>query len=193
MFTDIYDFTTISEGRSPEEVVAMLSEYFDLFSEVVAAHDGTIIQFHGDSVFAMWNAPVADTRHAEHACRCALAVEERLQAFNSAQRAKGLPEFRTRFGIHTGTAVVGSVGARERLQYTAMGDTVNVASRLEGMNKDYGTSVLASGAVVAQCKDMVKFRPLGTAKAKGRSTALDIYEVVGVVRTVDTTEAGTAA
>jgi adenylate cyclase len=125
--------------------------------------------------------PVADTRHAEHACRCALAVEERLEAFNSAQRASGLPEFRTRFGIHTGTAVVGSVGAKERLQYTAMGDTVNVASRLEGMNKDYGTSVLASGAVVAQCKDMVKFRPLGTAKAKGRSTALDIYEVVGVV------------
>ncbi|WP_164843143.1 adenylate cyclase Cya1 [Sinorhizobium meliloti] len=193
MFTDIYDFTTISEGRSPEEVVAMLSEYFDLFSEVVAAHDGTIIQFHGDSVFAMWNAPVADTRHAEHACRCALAVEERLEAFNSAQRASGLPEFRTRFGIHTGTAVVGSVGAKERLQYTAMGDTVNVASRLEGMNKDYGTSVLASGAVVAQCKDMVKFRPLGTAKAKGRSTALDIYEVVGVVRAVNTTEAGTAA
>lgn len=193
LFTDIYDFTTISEGRSPEEVVAMLSEYFDLFSEIVDAHDGTIIQFHGDSVFAMWNAPVADVRHAENACRCALAVEERLRAFNAAQRARGLPEFRTRFGIHTGTAVVGSVGAKERLQYTAMGDTVNVASRLEGMNKDYGTTVLASGAVVAQCKDMVKFRPLGTARAKGRSTALDIYEVVGVARAVDTAETGTAA
>ncbi|WEX77632.1 cache domain-containing protein [Sinorhizobium numidicum] len=178
LFTDIYEFTTISERHSPEEVVAMLSEYFDIFSEVVAAHDGTIIQFLGDSVFAMWNAPVADERHAEHACRCALAVEERLRAFNERQKTRGLPEFRTRFGIHTGTAVVGSVGARERLQYTAMGDTVNVASRLEGMNRDYGTTILASGAVVAQCRDVVTFRPLGSAQAKGRATALEIYEVL---------------
>jgi adenylate cyclase len=156
----------------------MLSEYFDIFSEVVAAHEGTIIQFHGDSVFAMWNAPVSDAHHAEHACRCALAVEERLGTFNAQQKERGLPEFRTRFGIHTGTAVVGSVGARERLQYTAMGDTVNVASRLEGMNKDYGTTILASGAVVAQCSDAIAFRPLGSAQAKGRASALEIYEVL---------------
>jgi adenylate cyclase len=196
LFTDIYDFTTISERHSPEEVVAMLSGYFDLFSEVVAAHEGTIIQFLGDSVFAMWNAPVADARHAEHACRCALAVEERLEAFNTAQRAKGLPEFRTRFGIHTGTAVVGSVGAKERLQYTAMGDTVNVASRLEGMNKDYGTTILASGAVVAQCEGAVTFRPLGSAQAKGRASALEIYEVVGapmMAAAGDSAQTGTAA
>ncbi|MBM3089896.1 HAMP domain-containing protein [Ensifer sp. T173] len=178
LFTDIYDFTTLSERHAPEEVVAMLSEYFDIFSEVVDAHDGTIIQFLGDSVFAMWNAPAPDERHAENACRCALAVEERLQAFNEAQRKKGLPEFRTRFGIHTGTAVVGSVGAKERLQYTAMGDTVNVASRLEGMNKNYGTTIMASGAVVAQASDAITFRPLGSAQAKGRATALDVYEVL---------------
>ena len=196
LFTDIYDFTTISERHSPEEVVAMLSEYFDIFSEVVAAHDGTIIQFLGDSVFAMWNAPVADALHAEHACRCALAVKERLAAFNAAQRAKGLPEFRTRFGIHTGTAVVGSVGARERLQYTAMGDTVNVASRLEGMNKDYETTILASGAVAAQCPDAIAFRPLGFAQAKGRATALEIYEVLSansIAAPQASAETGTAA
>lgn len=178
LFTDIYDFTTLSERHSPEEVVAMLSEYFDIFSETVGEHDGTIIQFLGDSVFAMWNAPAPDEKHAEHACRCALAVEERLRAFNAEQRKKGLPEFRTRFGIHTGTAVVGNVGARERLQYTAMGDTVNVASRLEGMNKTYGTTIMASGAVVAQAGDAIRFKPLGTAQAKGRATALDIYEVL---------------
>ncbi|WP_018235229.1 adenylate/guanylate cyclase domain-containing protein [Ensifer sp. BR816] len=179
LFTDIYDFTTISEHHSPEAVVAMLSDYFDIFSEVVATHDGTIIQFLGDSVFAMWNAPIADPRHAEHACRCALAAEERLVAFNAKQREMGLPEFRTRFGIHTGPAVVGSVGAKERLQYTAMGDTVNVASRLEGMNKDYGTTILASGAVVAQSSDAIAFRPLGSAQAKGRASVLEIYEVLG--------------
>ncbi len=196
LFTDIYDFTTISEHHSPEAVVAMLSEYFDIFSEVVAAHDGTIIQFLGDSVFAMWNAPVADPRHAEHACRCALAVEERLDAFNAKQRGKGLPEFRTRFGIHTGPAVVGSVGAKERLQYTAMGDTVNVASRLEGMNKDYGTTILASGAVVAQCGDVIAFRPLGSAQPKGRARALEIYEILAAASIVEQQageQTGTAA
>ncbi|NRP17371.1 Adenylate cyclase 1 [Ensifer adhaerens] len=187
LFTDIYDFTTLSEQHAPEEVVAMLSEYFDIFSEVVDAHDGTIIQFLGDSVFAMWNAPAADERHAENACRCALAVEARLQVFNDAQRRKGLPEFRTRFGIHTGTAVVGSVGAKERLQYTAMGDTVNVASRLEGMNKNYGTTIMASDAVVAQASDAITFRPLGTAQAKGRATALEIYEVVSARPVVEAT------
>ncbi|NRP72075.1 Adenylate cyclase 1 [Ensifer psoraleae] len=197
LFTDIYDFTTISERHAPEDVVAMLSEYFDIFSEMVDAHSGTIIQFLGDSVFAMWNAPVADERHAEHACRCALAVEERLRAFNEKQRARGLPEFRTRFGIHTGMAVVGSVGAKERLQYTAMGDTVNVASRLEGMNKDFATAIMASGAVVAQCKDVIAFRPLGAAQAKGRATALDVYEVLSASPVVEVkrveAQTGTAA
>ncbi|WP_428415031.1 adenylate/guanylate cyclase domain-containing protein [Pararhizobium sp.] len=177
-FTDIYDFTTLSEQRTPEEVVALLSDYFDIFNETVSAHGGEIIQFLGDSVFAMWNAPVADERHAENACRCALAVERKLNVFNAGLKARGLPELRTRFGIHTGTAVVGSVGARDRLQYTAMGDTVNVASRLEGMNKVYGTAILASSAVVALCGDAIVFRPLGEAQVKGRATALQLFEVV---------------
>ena len=178
-FTDIYDFTTLSEQRTPEEVVALLSDYFDIFNETVGEHGGEIIQFLGDSVFAMWNAPVADERHAENACRCALAVERKLRVFNADLKARGLPELRTRFGIHTGAAVVGSVGAKERLQYTAMGDTVNVASRLEGMNKVYGTTILASSAVVALCDDTIVFRPLGEAQVKGRATALQLFEVVG--------------
>lgn len=179
MFTDIYDFTTISERSAPEEVVAMLSVYFDIFGEVVNAHNGTIIQFLGDSVFAMWNAPIADQRHAENACRCALAVEERLVKHNAVQREKGLPEFRTRYGIHTGLALVGSVGAEERLQYTAMGDTINLASRLEGINKQYGTSILASEATMELCRDAIRFRPLGTTTAKGRAAAVQIFEVLG--------------
>ena len=89
-------------------------------------------------------------------------------------------EFRTRFGIHSGQAVVGSVGARERLQYTAMGDTINVASRLEGINKVHQTTILASAAVQSACSHVIEFRPLGSARAKGRAEALEIYEVVGV-------------
>jgi adenylate cyclase len=180
LFTDIYDFTTISERHAPEEVVSMLSAYFDIFSEAVAEHGGAIIQFLGDSVYAMWNAPIPDERHAEHACRCALALQDKLGAYNAAQKARGLPEFRTRFGIHSGPAVIGSVGARERLQYTAMGDTVNVASRLEGMNKQYGTTILVTSAVVARCPPELRFRPLGEAHAKGRDEALEVFELTGL-------------
>jgi adenylate cyclase len=178
LFTDIYDFTTISEQHSPEDVVAMLSEYFDILNASVEAHGGTIVQFLGDSIFAMWNAPVADPRHAEHACAAAIEMSRRLRGFNTAQRGRGLPEFHTRCGIHTGTAVVGSVGASERLQYTAMGDTINLASRLEGINKTYRTAILASAAVVGQCEDKSMFRPLGKAQAKGRVGTVEIYEVV---------------
>jgi adenylate cyclase len=179
LFTDIYDFTTISERHSPEDVVAMLSDYFDVLNESVEANGGTIVQFLGDSIFAMWNAPVADPDHADHACRAAIEMNDRLKIFNDAQRSRNLPEFHTRCGIHTGTAVVGSVGASDRLQYTAMGDTINVASRLEGINKIYGTAILASAAVVAQCRDKSIFKPLGAAQAKGRASAIDVFEVIG--------------
>lgn len=178
IFTDIYDFTTISERNSPEAVVTMLSDYFDILNRKVNEHNGTIIQFLGDSIFAMWNAPVPDENHAENACRSALAMRDALDQFNASQRSKGLPEFRTRFGIHTGDAVVGSVGAVDRLQYTAMGDTINVASRLEGMNKEHGTTILASREVYERCHGAILFRPLGEGHAKGRKEEIDLYEVV---------------
>lgn len=191
IFTDIYDFTTISEHNSAESVVTMLSDYFDILNRTVNAHNGTIIQFLGDSIFAMWNAPVPDEHHAENACRAALAMRDALASFNTAQKSKGLPEFRTRFGIHTGDAVVGSVGAVDRLQYTAMGDTINVASRLEGMNKEHGTTILASREVYDRCHATILFRPLGEVHAKGRKEEIDLYEVVGVRHTA-LAEAATA-
>ena len=189
IFTDIYDFTTISEGNSPEAVVTMLSDYFDILNRTVNANNGTIVQFLGDSIFAMWNAPVPDEQHAENACRAALAMRDALVEFNAEQTRKGLPEFRTRFGLHTGEAVVGSVGAVDRLQYTAMGDTINVASRLEGMNKEHGTTILASRAVYEQCHDTILFRPLGEVHAKGRKEEIELYEVVSLRRTVVATTA----
>ena len=180
VFTDIYDFTTISERYPPEDVVTMLSVYFDVLNQAVRDNHGTIIQFLGDSIFAMWNAPAADEHHVENACRAALAMRQALDEFNALQRFKGLPEFRTRIGIQTGAAVVGSVGAADRLQYTAMGDTINVASRLEGMNKAYGTTILTSAEVRARAAGTIKFRPLGRGKAKGRELAIELFEVVDI-------------
>lgn len=178
IFTDIRDFTTISEDNPAEDVVSWLSSYFELMNETVEANHGTIIQFLGDSIYAMWNAPVTDPLHVDHACSCALLLAERVKSFNDGQRAAGKPLFVTRIGIHTGPAVVGNVGARNRLQYTAMGDTVNVASRLEGINKEFGTTIMASRAVRDRAADCFTFRALGFHQAKGREEKVEIFELV---------------
>jgi adenylate cyclase len=177
LFTDIRDFTTICETHEPEAVVAMLSAYFDVMSGCIRDHGGAIIQFLGDSVYAMWNAPIEDERHADHALSCALSLAARIDAHNAAEAALGKPVLVTRFGLHTGAAVVGSMGAADRLQYTAIGDTVNVASRLEGINKEFGTTILASRQVKDHTTGPFHFRPLGTVQAKGRAEPIEIYEV----------------
>ena len=180
LFTDIKDFTTICEHSSAEAVVSMLRRYFDLFSPAIQRYDGVILEFVGDGVYAIWNAPQPDPAHVEHACRCALELKSRIDAFNAEQRATGAPECVTRFGIHTGMAVVGSVGAQDRLQYAATGDTINVASRLEGLNKRFGTAILVSGEVAAAARGAgFTFRPLGTAQVKGRAEPLAVLELTG--------------
>ncbi|MEZ2127052.1 MULTISPECIES: adenylate/guanylate cyclase domain-containing protein [unclassified Sinorhizobium] len=177
LFTDIRDFTTISERHSPEEVVALLSSYFQTLNDIIERHGGTIVQYIGDSVLAMWNAPVRDDRHVENACRCALAMKAAIDAMNTANSADGRPELFTRFGLHTGPAVVGSVGAETRRQYTAIGDTVNIASRLEGLNRQYGTSILVSGAVRDVVGDVFEFVPIGIVSVKGRTGQTELFEL----------------
>lgn len=179
LFTDIRDFTTISELNSPENVVDTLSAYFELLNIIAERHGGTVVQYLGDSIFVMWNAPVADARHAENGCRCALAMKAAIDGLNEENRVNGRPVLITRFGLHTGPAVVGSFGAISRQQYTAMGDTINVASRLEGLNKEFGTSILVSAAIHNAVGDRFVFRSLGLAQVKGRAEKVDIWEVVG--------------
>jgi adenylate cyclase len=127
----------------------------------------------------MWNAPVALADHADAACGCALEMKAGIDALNAKWLAAGRPEFTTRIGLHTGVAVVGSVGAAERRQYTAMGDTVNVASRLEGLNKEFGTTILVSASVRGACHDSFQFRELGSAYARGRMAEINVFELVG--------------
>ncbi|MBB2692533.1 UNVERIFIED_ORG: adenylate cyclase [Rhizobium esperanzae] len=179
LFTDIRDFTTISELNSPENVVDTLSAYFELLNIIAERHGGTVVQYLGDSIFVMWNAPVADARHAENGCRCALAMKAAIDGLNEENRGNGRPVLITRFGLHTGPAVVGSFGAISRQQYTAMGDTINVASRLEGLNKEFGTSILVSAAIHNAVGDRFEFRSLGLAQVKGRAEKVGIWELVG--------------
>ena len=179
LFTDVRDFTTISEQHSPEEVVDILSAYFEMLNTVAEEYRGTVIQYLGDSIFVIWNAPVADPQHIENGCHCALAMKAAVDRLNETNRKSGRPELFTRFGVHTGPAVVGSFGAIARQQYTAMGDTINVASRLEGLNKEFNTSILVSGAVQAAVADGFAFRSMGMVHVKGRAAGIDLWELVG--------------
>ena len=179
LFTDIRDFTTISEQHSPEDVVDTLSAYFELLNTIAERNDGTVVQYLGDSIFVMWNAPVEDVDHAEHGCRCALAMKAAIDELNEENRGNGRPELFTRFGLHTGPAVVGSFGAISRQQYTAMGDTINVASRLEGLNKEYDTSILVSATIRDAVGDCFELRSLGLVQLKGRAEKIDLWELIG--------------
>ncbi|MGO4482325.1 adenylate cyclase [Rhizobium pisi] len=179
LFTDIRDFTTISELNSPEDVVDTLSAYFERLNTIAEQNGGTVVQYLGDSIFVMWNAPVPDIRHVEHGCRCALAMKAAIDDLNEENRGNGRPALITRFGLHTGPAVVGSFGAISRQQYTAMGDTINVASRLEGLNKEFGTSILVSAAIYDAVGDCFNLRSLGLVQVKGRAEKVDIWELVG--------------
>ncbi|AYG61799.1 adenylate/guanylate cyclase domain-containing protein [Rhizobium jaguaris] len=182
LFTDVRDFTTISEQHSPEDVVDILSGYFELLNTIAEHHGGTVVQYLGDSIFVLWNAPVQDSRHVENGCRCALAMKAAIDDLNKTNRMHGRPELFTRFGLHTGPAVVGSFGAISRQQYTAMGDTINVASRLEGLNKEFNTSILVSAAIHDVVADRFELRSLGMAQVKGRSEKVNIWELIGESR-----------
>ena len=173
------DFTTISEQHPPETVIDLLTTYFQLINAIVERNNGVIVQYLGDSVYGMWNAPIANSGMSRMPAAARSSAKAAIAALNEANHRAGKPPLITRFGIHTGVAVVGSFGAEQRRQYTAMGDTVNVASRLEGLNKEFGTTILVSAAVRDACDPGFQFRDLGLAHAKGRQAAIPVYELLG--------------
>ncbi len=182
-FSDIAGFTDISEKISPQEVVEALNHYLTRCSQIVIDSRGTIDKYIGDAVMAFWGAPLPMSDHAEHACFAALKVQKMLKAWNEERVRLGKPPLATRIGIHTGTCVVGNMGSTQRMNYTVMGDTVNLASRLEGLNKFFGTQTIASGDCVATLRDKILCRHLAAVRVKGRSGAVEIYELRGEMAT----------
>jgi adenylate cyclase len=175
LFTDIADFTTMSETIESKELARVLNAYLEGMTDIVQKHGGMVDKFIGDSVFAIFNAPIDLVDHAGAAVRCGLEMDRFSFGFSQEQIARGVALGRTRVGIHTGTAVVGNFGSRARHNYTASGDAVNTASRLEGLNKHFGTRMGVSGATRSLCTD-IPFRPTASVVLKGKTTAIEVWE-----------------
>jgi len=175
LFTDVAGFTAFSEHMDPQALGDLLNRYFDGLCDAVVAHDGTIDKFVGDALVALFGAPQARVDHAERALACALAIDAFAEDFRRAEQAKGIPFGITRIGVHTGPATVGNFGGRVRFNYTALGDTVNTASRLEGANKQFGTRLCVSSATAEAC-GVERFRPIGAIVVKGKDEPVTVYE-----------------
>jgi adenylate cyclase len=182
-FSDIADFTTISEKMSPEDLVTMLAMYFGGMSKTIQDNRGTIDKYIGDAIMAFWGAPVANENHALDACTTALRCREFLATVNREWTEMGLPAFNTRIGINTGDVIVGNIGYEERLNYTVIGDNVNLASRLEGLNKFYGTSILISETTWQATREHVTARCVDIVAVKGKKIGFPIYELFGLKKT----------
>lgn len=175
IFSDLEGSTELSHALAPERVASLMNRYLDMLSEVVLAHGGTIDKFVGDAVVAFWGAPIAGADDGRNAAKAAYALWQAGEVFRRSL-SDDLPAIgRTRVGLHHGEAIVGNFGGEGRFQYTALGDSMNTASRLEGANKKLGTSVIASAAA-AERSGLDWWRPLGRVVLRGRSTPIDIFE-----------------
>jgi len=178
-FSDIKAFSTISEKLSPKELVVRLNEYLTEMTDIILKYNGTVDKYIGDSIMAFYGAPIVMPDHAAKACLAAIDMKKRLRELQEKWRNAGLEPIYARMGIHTGKATVGNMGSRTRMDYTAMGDAVNLASRLEGANKFYETSVMISGTTYEGVKDIVEARQLDVIRVVGKSQAVPIYELMG--------------
>jgi adenylate cyclase len=181
VFSDVRGFTTIAESADPDALMLQTSRYFSVMTEAFLAEGGTVDKFIGDAVMVFWNAPDPQPDHVARACRAALAARAAGELLNAEFEAEGLKPFHTRFGIHVGEAVVGNVGSTERMNYTALGNAVNLAARLEGLNKEFGTTILVSEEVCRRVEHLFRFRALDAVVAKGMTRETHVLELVGAL------------
>ncbi len=185
MFSDIGGFTTLSETLTPEEVVKRLNEYFEGMSSAILEFNGTINQFQGDAIVAFWGAPVPQENHAVLACLAALRCRDFLKTLQERWIEQGIPARTFRFGINTGEVVVGNIGSSSRFEYTVIGDEVNLASRLEGANKIYGTQILISENTYRLAKEEIAARELDIIRVVGKTYPVKVYELVSLKSDLD--------
>jgi adenylate cyclase len=179
LFSDIRGFTTISERLSPEELVGLLNSYLTPMTNLVFKYDGTLDKYMGDAIMAIFGAPVPYEDHATRACYSALEMMEELKVLQSGWREQGLPEIDIGIGLNTGPMSVGNMGSEIRFDYTVMGDNVNLGSRLEGINKQYGTNIIVSESTLEVARNDIHVREMDSVRVKGKREPVRIFELLG--------------
>jgi len=177
IFTDIAGFTTLSELLESEKLSDVLNEYLDGACAIILKYEGTIDKFIGDAIMSIFNAPIPQADHAERAVKCALELDVYAEEFRKRQNEIGVPIGVTRIGVHCGVATIGNFGSQSRMDFTALGDTVNTAARTEGVNKYFGTRICCTDEVVKRCPNLF-FRPIGDIILKGKTEAVTLYSPV---------------
>ncbi len=181
LFTDIAGFTGISESMTAEELTHHVSAYFEEITKIIRDNNGVIDKYMGDAVMAFWGAPLPNDNHTFDACLAVLNAKQKVDALNEQWLAEGKPPLITRFGVNCGEAVAGTIGSSERMNYTVLGDIVNVASRLEGLNRQYGTGIIVSESVYERVGKDFLMRPVDIVAVKGRKAGIRIYELLGTL------------
>jgi adenylate cyclase len=179
-FSDIAGFTGIAERMAPDAIVAELGEYFELMTRILRQHEGTVDKFMGDGILAFFNAPRPVSGHAAQACRAALEAQASLGELAARREAAGRPVFRARIGLEIGEVLVGNIGTPDRFAYTVIGDAVNLASRLEGLNKFYGTSIIGTERLREAAGPGFEWRRLDRVAVVGRREGTQVSELLGV-------------
>jgi class 3 adenylate cyclase len=181
MFTDLAGFTTLSETLPARETAALLNQHFGILGRAVEAEDGTIDKYIGDALMAFWGAPEEQPDGADRACRAARAIAAEVAADNQRRRDAGHPALRVRIGIHSGAALVGDIGFPGRINYTAVGDTVNTCQRLESLARDFengaAVTILVSGDTADQLGAGFRLTPCGSRAVKGRGATVEVYRL----------------
>lgn len=183
LFTDLRGFTTISEERPPEEVASILNEHFEVMTEIIDRYQGTVSKFIGDAIMALFGLPIPQPDHAARAIYCAVEMQKAMDEFRQKLLERGFPDLFMRIGIHTGEMVFGAIGSKRQSDLTVIGDTVNVASRLEGMNKEFGSRILVSETTYEEAKARgieIVAEAVGEVNVRGRARPLRVYKILGV-------------
>jgi adenylate cyclase len=178
LFCDLEGFTGFSERRTPGEVIDVIGDYYAEMTEQVFAQQGTLVEYVGDELFALFGAPIAQPDHARRACATALAMRARRNSLSEEWVKVGRPHLKARTGVNTGTMLVGNIGSKYRFHYGAIGDQVNLTSRLEGLNKTYGSEIIVSDSTAELVPGLFILRELDLVRVKGREQALRIHELL---------------
>jgi adenylate cyclase len=179
MFTDLAGFSSFSERLGPVELTALLNDYLSEMTDIIMEEGGTLDKYEGDAIIAFWNAPLEQADHAVRACRAALRCQRRLAELRETYQQRTGASLRMRVGLNTGEVVVGNMGSHKRFNYTILGDAANLASRLEGANKAFGTEMMVSGSTWQQASSHFRARKLADLRVVGRKTAVPVYELTG--------------